>query len=72
MASGDLMTWLTRLSVAINAIPNLSFYSGNPNSSLTGAVGDLAVNLASADTARLWIKIYGSAKTGWCSASTSP
>lgn len=70
MASGDLYPWLLRLTTAINEIPTFSFYSGNPNSGLTGNVGALSVNIASAATARLWVKESGTSASGWRSVAT--
>ena len=71
MATGELFVYLTRMALAVNQIPTFSFYSGNPNSSLTGNIGALVVNIAtSLDTARLWQKRMGSSNTGWVSVAT--
>lgn len=62
--------WLRQLASAFNNVPRLSWFSGtSPNASaVTGAVGDLAVNLASGSTnTRLWqmTGTLSSATTGW-------
>ena len=71
MSTGDLYNYLLRTAVALNEIPSVSYCSGNPNSTLTANIGTLAVNIGSAASARLWIKIYGSSNTGWASAATA-
>lgn len=71
IVSGPLYNYLTRLASAINEIPVLSFYSGNPLSVITANPGTLLVNVASsANTSRLWQKRQGSGTTGWVSVAT--
>lgn len=46
-------------------------YTGGPNSNKTGAPGDVCANIvASAQTARLYVKELGSGVTGWVSFVT--
>lgn len=72
--TGDMYRWCLSIAQWINERPVFSYtsYSGGPNSNLTGATGDLCINIAaSAQTARLFIKELGSAKTGWVSVATT-
>lgn len=69
--TGDLYAYLSRVAQEINGMPPFSWYSGNPTSNLTADVGTLIVNVASAATARHWVKIYGSSNTGWASVATA-
>lgn len=70
-ATGALFDYLTRLALAVNSIPNFSFFSGNPLSALTANPGSLVVNIAtSANTSRLFVKHVGSGNTGWVSVAT--
>lgn len=72
-ATGDLFQYLTRLATVLNEIPKFSYtsYAGGPNSNLTGAPGDLCVNIVtSGSTARLYVKQLGSGNTGWFSFAT--
>lgn len=69
--SGEALAYMTRLVRALNELPTFSYYSGNPTSALTANVGTVVVNVASAATARLWVKVYGSSNTGWASAATA-
>jgi hypothetical protein len=71
--TGDLALYLRTIAQQINAMPVVSYtsYTGGPNSNLTGGPGDLCINIvASASTARLYVKQTGSAKTGWFSVAT--
>lgn len=71
--TGELYIYLQRVAVVLNNIPRLSYtsYTGGPNSNLTGAPGDLAVNIvASNETSRLYYKATGSGNTGWRSFAT--
>lgn len=75
VATGNLYIYLTRLALAVNEIPTFSYtsYTGGPNSNLTGAPGDLCVNIvSSAQTKRLYVKEQGSGNTGWVSFATIP
>ena len=49
--------WLREVWLTVNNMPRVSWFSGTtPNSTITGTVGDLAVNLASGSTvSRLWL-----------------
>ena len=71
--SGPLYAYLQRIADRLNSIPNISYTSyGNPNSNVTGARGDLLVNLVtSTNTALWWGKLYGSSNTGWTSLATA-
>jgi len=74
MATGELFQWLTRLTVAVNQLPSLSYtsYSGGPNSNVTANPGALVVNIvSSAQTARFFLKELGSGNTGWVSVATT-
>lgn len=74
-ATGELFNYLTRLALAVNQMPTFSYtsYNGGPNSNLTGAPGDICVNIvSSAQTKRLYIKELGSGNTGWVSVATVP
>ena len=55
--TGELYTWLSELRLAVNGIPQVSYFSGaTPNSLVTGLTGDLAVNLVSGSTdSRVWV-----------------
>ena len=71
--SGDLYRYLTMVAQYLNTIPAISLtsYSGGPNSHLTGAPGNLAINVvSSAQTARVFLKEVGSGNTGWVSFAT--
>ena len=73
--TGELYVYLSRMAVALNNVPRLSYtsYNGGPESNLTGAPGDLAINIvSSAQTKRLYVKELGSSNTGWVSVSTIP
>ena len=73
MCTGVLLQYLTRLATAVNQIPTFSYtsYSGGPNSNVTGAPGDMVINIVSSNqTARLYQKIIGSGNTGWLSYAT--
>ena len=71
--SGELYGYLVRLALALNNIPAISVtsYAGGPNSKVTGGPGDIVINLASGQTARLWIKEMSSQMTGWVSVATT-
>lgn len=70
--SGEQYVYLSRLATALNQMPPFSYYSGNPNSALTANIGHVVVNIgSSADTARVWVKEYGSSNTGWSSLATA-
>lgn len=68
---GQLREYLERMADALNALPQVSFFSGTtPNSSLTGTTGHLAINLGSASTqSRLWVNTAQptstATTTGW-------
>ena len=71
--SGDAFRYLYRVADALNELPVFSYtsYDGGPNSNLTGAPGDLCVNVVSSgQTARLYVKELGSSNTGWVSFTT--
>ena len=71
--TGDLYAWLSYVAREINNMPTLSYtsYTGGPESNLTGAPGDLAVNIVSSNkTARLYIKESGTTTGGWVSVQT--
>lgn len=73
--TGELYRYLVRIANEINAMPVLSYtsYLGGPESNLTGAPGDLCVNVVtSAQTKRLYVKEQGNGMTGWVSFSTIP
>lgn len=73
--TGELYQYLVQIRDAVNALPVISYtsYDGGPNSNLTGAPGDVCVNVVtSAQTKRLYIKELGSGNTGWVSFSTIP
>ena len=75
--TGPLGEWLVQVWQVINATPRLSYFTGtSPNSSVTGFVGDFAVNINSASTdTRAWIR-GGSGDTlgqlGWVTLRTGP
>lgn len=72
--SGPLYTYLTQVALALNSIPTFSVTSyGNPNSNVTGGVGDMLANLGakSSATAVTWVKEQGSGNTGWASLLTA-
>lgn len=73
--TGVMREYLQRIANRLNQIPNISYtsFNGGPNSNLTGAPGDMCINIvASAQTKRLYIKELGSSNTGWVSVSTTP
>lgn len=73
VVTGDLYRWLVDVVTEINNMPVLSYtsYTGGPNSNLTGAPGDMCVNVVSSgQTARLYVKELGSGTTGWVSFTT--
>jgi hypothetical protein len=60
--------YLERVATKLNDLPTMSrtSYDGGPESNVTGAPGDLAVNIvSSAATDRLFLKRSGSGNTGW-------
>ena len=72
--SGDLGRWAQQVAGALNATPRISYTSyANPDSYVTGAAGDILVNIASdGSTPRLWIKQTDTAaRTGWAASSSS-
>ena len=74
--TGPLRGYLEEVRNAVNALPQMSLFSGlSPNSSVTGQPGDLAVNVGSASTdSRVWmLGGAGSAlrNTGWVVLRTS-
>ena len=71
--SGELYGYLVRMALALNNLPVISVtsYAGGPNSKVTGGPGDIAINLASGQTARFWIKEQLSTNTGWVSVATA-
>lgn len=71
--TGDLLPWMNAVASYLNSLPNISVtsYNGGPNSHLTGAPGDLCINVvSSAQTKRLYIKEQTSGTTGWVSVAT--
>lgn len=71
--TGEVYRYLSTLAQFCNTLPVFSYtsYTGGPNGNLTGAPGDVVVNIvASAQTARIYIKELGSSNTGWMSFAT--
>lgn len=68
--TGALGVWLDEVWKYIVSTPSLSYFSGtNPNSSMTGVAGNIAVNVTGAsNVSRVFVK-YGSAsapdKSSW-------
>ena len=68
--TGALRQWCESVAQRLNSMPTWSAFSAaTPNSLVTGAAGDIAVNLGSASTdSRVWLK-GGSpdvvSTTGW-------
>ena len=65
--SADLYGWLTRLALAVNNLPAISYTSyASPESNVTGAPGDVLINLAADSGAtRVWYKQSGATNTHW-------
>lgn len=74
--TGPLGEWCLQVWQVVNATPKLSYFSGtSPNSSVTGFVGDFAVNINSSSTdTRVW-SLGGSGdtlrQTGWVMLRTA-
>lgn len=69
--TGSFRVWLTQVADAINQQPTFSRFSaaGNPNSNVSGQLGDWCLNMGSTSTmSRFWIKIgpeTGISNTSW-------
>ena len=75
--TGPLGNWLTQIAQSVNDTPMMSYFSGtSPNSTLTGQVGNLAINVASGSSGvRAWLKggdpLSGPSTTGWIPLAAS-
>ena len=58
--------WAQQITDAINALPQLSVFSGNPNiSGVTADPGALGFQNGDSTLSVVWVKTSGSTNTGW-------